>query len=1083
MKNIKIQQLLEDKHKKTDIIEFFDDKITKFQNMIQNTILMAQKYKTLNIYGARELNICIQGLDNLFQDLKNVKLMISKKLIDKEDILNRLQMVNNELSQLFRSFGTKDIIDVINVCFGINYTLDTNYTDKYSLIKSFVHPISYKVMEWKAKKNVSHKKLAKNRIVEDFMIVEIAESLNCFDLARTSKNFQTKVYGIKVAFQNPSQKKTLIISGIVDDISLQCLSDPFLHNKLLSLQSSKPSDKEFQTENFDKFLNILTIKELLVYSNDELYQRYIGYINQTRLIKQKPISQVIKEFINGNLYSQRTTIIQLLMYNNNPEFQYLAYLLYDILSNDNNGTIDTIEQTILFDSLPWQIKKHFREAMKTTINYTKNLSDFNSSKIPIEQQICLLKAEDTVKEKAMIKLKEVKAKSEDSGTKARQYLEGLLKIPFGIYREEPILSLMRDLRLSFNNLLENLKKEKYNINIKQKKCFTGAEIIQCITDLETKYSSSKKTKEIEEITKFFTSGNRNKLVANVCFINTLIKKHSILKTHICHSGKKNSYMKERISDFINKHCSNIHLIKDLAAKVHKKTDIKCYKIITKEIKNIKKKREKISENMKKIEDILESAVHGHKNAKRQIERIIGQWINGEQTGYCFGFEGPPGIGKTSLAQKGLSMCLKGKNGKTRPFAFIAIGGSCNGSTLNGHNYTYVGSTWGRIVDILIENKCMNPIIFIDELDKVSRTEHGKDIIAILTHLTDPAQNKGFQDKYFSGIDLDLSKALIIFSYNDPYTIDPILLDRIHRIRFKELTLEEKQVIVKKFILPELLKKMGLEGTVRFPKETIHCIIEKYTREAGVRKLKEKLFEIISEINLEILKQEKEHLDWPIVITKQDIKYKYLKDKNETRYKYIHKEPKVGLMNGLWANTLGLGGIIPIEAHWFPAGKFLELKLTGLQGDVMKESMNVAQTLAWHLTTKATQKKIFAHFKKNALEGGIHIHCPEGATPKDGPSAGAAITVTLYSLLNKKKIKNNIAITGEINLQGEITAIGGLCVKILGGIRGGIKEFIYPEENTKLFSEFMSKYKDNKCLEGITFHKVNNIKQVLKLVFV
>ena len=432
MKNIKIQQILLGDSKKIDIIDFFNTKIVKFQSMIQNTILMAQKYKSLNIYGARELNICVQGLDNLFQDLKNIQLMVAKKKIDKEDILNRLQMINNELSQLFRSFGTKDIIDVVNVCFGINHTHATEYTDKYNLIKKFVHPISYKVMEWKNKTNLSHKKLAKNRIVEDFMIVEIAESFDCFDLARTSKNFQTKVYGIKVALQNSSQKKTLIISGVVDDISLHCICDTFLKNKILSLQSSKPSDADFQTENFDKFLNILTIKELLIYSNDELYQRYIGYISQTRLIKQKPISQVIKEFINGDLYSQRTTIIQLLMYNNNPEFQYLAYLLYDILSNDNNGTIDTLEQTLLFDSLPWQIKKYFREAMNTTINYTKNLSDFNSSTIPIEQQICLLKANDNVKEKAMIKLKEVKAKSEDSGTKARQYLEGLLKIPFGI---------------------------------------------------------------------------------------------------------------------------------------------------------------------------------------------------------------------------------------------------------------------------------------------------------------------------------------------------------------------------------------------------------------------------------------------------------------------------------------------------------------------------------------------------------------------------------------------------------------------------------------------------------------------------
>ena len=195
----------------------------------------------------------------------------------------------------------------------------------------------------------------------------------------------------------------------------------------------------------------------------------------------------------------------------------------------------------------------------------------------------------------------------------------------------------------------------------------------------------------------------------------------------------------------------------------------------------------------------------------QIERIIGQWINGEQTGYCLGFEGPPGVGKTSLAKKGLAFCLKGEKNEHRPFAFIAIGGSCNGSTIGGHNYTYVGSTWGRIVDILMEKKCMNPIIFIDELDKVSRTEHGKDIIAILTHLTDAAQNEAFQDKYFSGIDLDLSKVLFIFSYNDPKVIDPILLDRIHRIKFKELKIDDKLIIANRYILPELYDKIRYEG--------------------------------------------------------------------------------------------------------------------------------------------------------------------------------------------------------------------------------------------------------------------------------
>jgi ATP-dependent Lon protease len=189
------------------------------------------------------------------------------------------------------------------------------------------------------------------------------------------------------------------------------------------------------------------------------------------------------------------------------------------------------------------------------------------------------------------------------------------------------------------------------------------------------------------------------------------------------------------------------------------------------------------------------------------------------------------------------------------------------------------------------------------------------------------------------------------------------------------------------------------------------------------------------------------------------------------------------MNGLWANSLGLGGIIPIECNWFPSSKFLDLKLTGMQGDVMKESMNVAKTLAWNLTPPNIRTDIFNEFKENNCYGGIHIHCPEGAVPKDGPSAGTAITVALYSLINMKKIKNNIAITGEINLQGSITAIGGLEIKILGGIRAGVKEFIYPHENKKSFNEFMEKYKDTEYVQDIKFHIVKKIEDVLKLVFV
>ena len=399
----------------------------------------------------------------------------------------------------------------------------------------------------------------------------------------------------------------------------------------------------------------------------------------------------------------------------------------------------------------------------------------------------------------------------------------------------------------------------------------------------------------------------------------------------------------------------------------------------------------------------------------------------------------------------------------RPFSFIAVGGSANGSTLEGHNYTYVGSTWGRIVDILIDTKCMNPIIFIDELDKISRTEHGKEIIGILTHLIDPTQNDAFQDKYFSGIDLDLSKALFIFSYNDVESIDRILLDRIHRIKFKHLSLEEKLVITKNYLLPEIYKKIGFENIIDINDKIIEYIIYTYTNEPGVRKLKEIFFEIIGEINLELLTSKMyTEYKFPIIITIDDLKYKYLKDRQEHKIKKIHIKNSVGIINGLWANSMGQGGLLSIEARFLPSTTFLDLKLTGMQGDVMKESMNVARTLAWSLLPDNLKEKLLQSFEKTKCQG-IHVHVPEGATPKDGPSGGAAITTVIYSILSGKYINKDFAMTGEICLQGKITAIGGLDLKILGGIESGVTKFIYPKDNEKDYKEFCENLKNKKII--------------------
>ena len=188
------------------------------------------------------------------------------------------------------------------------------------------------------------------------------------------------------------------------------------------------------------------------------------------------------------------------------------------------------------------------------------------------------------------------------------------------------------------------------------------------------------------------------------------------------------------------------------------------------------------------------------------------------------------------------------------------------------------------------------------------------------------------------------------------------------------------------------------------------------------------------------------------------------------------------MNGLWANALGKGGIIPIEARFMVGDKFMEMKLTGSQGDVMKESMSVAKTLVFNLMSNLEKEKLMKSVDITN-ERGIHIHCPEGAVPKDGPSAGTAITVTLYSLLTNQKINHKLAITGEINLQGKVTAIGGLDLKILGGIEAGVTTFLFPKENEEDFNKFKKQHEDNDILEGINFHIIETIEEAIELSIV
>ena len=294
----------------------------------------------------------------------------------------------------------------------------------------------------------------------------------------------------------------------------------------------------------------------------------------------------------------------------------------------------------------------------------------------------------------------------------------------------------------------------------------------------------------------------------------------------------------------------------------------------------------------------------------------------------------------------------------------------------------------------MDTQCMNPIIFIDELDKVSQTEHGKEIVGILTHLTDASQNAEFCDKYF-GIKIDLSKCLFIFSYNDSSCIDPILADRIHKVKFKPLSLSDKIIITRKYLFPESFKKIGFNSDqINIGDDAIRYLIRNYTYEAGVRKLKEIIIEIFRELNLKYIHEN----DFKSVDLDIEMIDSILPASHRIIPKKINDKSIIGSVNGMFATPLGLGGLTIIQTCFIPAENKLKLKLTGQQGDIMQESMEVAKTVALRIIPKIKLKDIL-----NAMEltgnMGIHVHCPEGATPKDGPSAGTAITTAIYSIFN------------------------------------------------------------------------------------
>ena len=286
-------------------------------------------------------------------------------------------------------------------------------------------------------------------------------------------------------------------------------------------------------------------------------------------------------------------------------------------------------------------------------------------------------------------------------------------------------------------------------------------------------------------------------------------------------------------------------------------------------------KNEIGDYLVNVRKTLDDAVFGHINTKEQITQIIAQWIsNPTSIGNCMGIQGVMGNGKTTLVKNGIAKAIG------RPFAFITLGGCSDSSYLDGHNYTYEGSTWGKIVDVLIECKCMNPVFYFDELDKVSETPKGEEIINTLIHLTDSSQNNEYSDKYFNGVSFDLSKSLFIFSFNDKSKINPILLDRLVCIETEKFTTEDKIEITNNYLLNDICSQLDIKkDQYKLSNELIEYIITTYTEdEGGVRSLKKILFNIFSKLNL-------------LNLTKHDknIKYSFDLDNKELENNEITKK--------------------------------------------------------------------------------------------------------------------------------------------------------------------------------------------------
>ncbi len=494
---------------------------------------------------------------------------------------------------------------------------------------------------------------------------------------------------------------------------------------------------------------------------------------------------------------------------------------------------------------------------------------------------------------------------------------------------------------------------------------------------------------------------------------------------------------------------------------------------------------KYSKKRLDIKDVQAQLDKDHYGLEKPKERIVEYFAVKELmelrgvkrergSGAILCFAGPPGIGKTSLANS-IANALR------RPLVRIALGGLEDVSELRGHRRTYIGAMPGRIVQGLIEAKEMDPVMVLDEIDKVGRSMRG-DPTSVLLEILDPEQNTHFRD-YYLNFSIDLSNVIFIATANDIGYIPAPLRDRMEFIFLSSYTPNEKFEIARRYLIPQELKKHGLKKSeLTISKTALEAIIEKYTREAGVRNLRRRIADIVRKVAKELL----EHPETKKVsITLKNLS-KYL-EKPVFEIEEVEKKPQIGVVNGLAWTAVG-GDVLKIESIKIK-GKGA-LQLTGSLGDVMKESARIAYSVVKVLIDRGKIKIEQSVIPKTYQEKeekkrvdpsevyrryDIHLHIPEGATPKDGPSAGITMATSIASLLSERRVRPDVAMTGELTLTGKVLPIGGLKEKLIAAYKAKIKKVLIPHKNYLRDLDDMPQ----EVLEHLEIVPVTNIEEVLK----